>query len=133
MPAAPLTCLRRRRRPIAAIAICLLIWQALAASLLAAEAAALAASGYDAGVICHSDGDPGGAAPADRGNHGQDCCTWCMAASTPVLPGQAPGVVRPSVIRAGGRCRPCAAPGHFASRRARRIFASASDRSLNLA
>ncbi len=119
MPAAPKarlkTCLRRRRRPVAAIAIFLLIWQALAAGLVVAEAAALAASGYDAGVICHGDGSLGG--PSDRGNHGQDCCVWCMAASTPVLPGRAPGVPRLDLVRAGGTL-PALAPAMAISPRA---------------
>ena len=102
MTAAPLICLRRCRRPIVAVAVCLLLWQALAADLFAADAAVLA--GYDAGVICHSDagGSPASGSPADHGDQAQNCCTWCTVASTPVLPAHAPDVVRSGLVRAGG-------------------------------
>jgi hypothetical protein len=88
MRADPLTYLRQRSRPVAMLALCLLIWQALATSLIVAETAARAAGNSDVGVICHSDGNS--STPADRGIHEQDCCSLCLSASTPVLPGHVP-------------------------------------------
>jgi hypothetical protein len=89
VPDAPLTCLRRRRQAFAAVAICLLVWQALAVGLVAAQATMLAAGGLGAGTICH------GAGGADPGNPQEpDCCTYCLATVAPVLPATQSNVLK---------------------------------------
>ena len=96
MPAAFLTRLRRRRRPIVLIAACLVALQTLLAGLAAAQAAVLAANPFDAGVICHGTGgadSPDGTTP-DTGQHGQACCAFCTAAAPAMLPLNAPTLAR---------------------------------------
>jgi hypothetical protein len=96
----------RSRGAVAAIAACLLLWQALVVSLVAARSAALANGGYDAAFICHSDGSSGGSSN-DPANDGQDCCAWCLVASTPTLPCSAAGASPIGQVSSAARLPTC--------------------------
>lgn len=96
--------LRYCRRPLIAVAVMLVVLQALVSGLSNARAAAMAANPFDAGVICHGAGD-GPELPADDSSgsgFARDlCCTFCAAAAPALL------TVTPPVIghveRAGTR------------------------------
>ena len=75
--------LRQLRRPIVLLAAAILVVQTLVAGLATAHAAArLVASGAEAGVICHGNGDDG-SAPSGQAAH--DCCTLCTTAGPVAL------------------------------------------------
>ena len=99
-----LACLRRSRQPIVMIAIWLVVLHTLVAGVAAAQAAArLAPSAFDLGVICHG---AGAVAPAESPASDTDgtwhvCCTYCTAASPPVLLHDAPVPARIEPGRAG--------------------------------
>ena len=124
--------MRQCRRPIVALAICILVLQALVAGLATAATAARVA-GFDAGILCH------GTAATPLRNRGSnssppahDCCVYCTVA--------APAALTPNLSTAG-RVNPfksSAGADHRGSRLShaprdpRRPLASASCRRLNL-
>jgi hypothetical protein len=87
--------LRHCRRPLIAVAVMLIVLQALVSGLASARASVMLANPLDAGVICHGAGG-GPELPADDPS-GSDlardlCCTFCAAAA-PVLLTVTPPVV----------------------------------------
>jgi len=75
--------LRACRRPIVAIAVGLVVLQALLAGLAAAQAAAMLGDApFEAGVICHG-ADGGADAPDNKSpgtsGHGNVCCVFCAS------------------------------------------------------
>jgi DUF2946 family protein len=79
---------RQCRRPLIAVAIILVVLQVLVSGLASARAAAMSASPFDVGVICHGAGNGAGngaAPPADDPSGpsaAKDlCCTFCAAAA----------------------------------------------------
>jgi DUF2946 family protein len=80
--------LRYCRRPLIAVAVMLMVLQALVSGLASARAAVMSANPFDAGVICHGAGG-GPELPADDSS-GSDlardlCCTFCAAAAPALL------------------------------------------------
>ena len=92
-----------RRRPIAVIALWLVVLQSFLTGVATAQAGAAMADPLAAAVICHSGGgggDPSAPAPPDTGAAWHLCCSYCMAAAPALLPPSA------QVGRAdGSRCR----------------------------
>src|SRR5262245_37177155 len=89
--------LRYCRRPLIAVVVMLMVLQALVSGLASARAAAMSASPFDAGVICHgaANGTGGGAAlPIDdssgSGAERDLCCAFCAAAAPALLTVTAP-------------------------------------------
>jgi hypothetical protein len=100
--------LRQCRRPLIAVVVMLVVLQALVAGLASGRAAAMSASPFDAGVICHgaANGTGGGAAPPADDRSGSDaasdvCCAFCAAAAPALLTATPPIVGH--VGRAGAR------------------------------
>jgi DUF2946 family protein len=80
--------LRHCRRPLIAVAVMLVVLQALVSGLASARAAVMSANPFDAGVICHGAGG-GPELPADDSSgsgFARDlCCTFCTAAAPALL------------------------------------------------
>ena len=80
--------LRHCRRPLIAVAVMLVVLQALVSGLASARAAVMSANPFDAGVICHGAGG-GPELPADDSSglgFARDlCCTFCAAAAPALL------------------------------------------------
>jgi len=80
--------LRYCRRPLIAVAVMLMVLQALVSGLASARAAVMSANPFDAGVICHGAGG-GPELPADdssgSGAARDLCCTFCAAAAPALL------------------------------------------------
>jgi DUF2946 family protein len=98
--------LRQCRRPLNAVVIMLVVLQALVSGLTSARAAAMSASPFDIGVMCHGAGTGAGngaAPPADdpsgSGAARDLCCAFCAAAAPALL------TVTPSVVGHVGRAK----------------------------
>jgi Protein of unknown function (DUF2946) len=96
--------LRQCRRPLVAVVVMLVVLQALVSGLASAGTAAMSASPFDVGVICHGAGNGAGngaASPADDpsgSSAARDlCCTFCAAAAPALL------TVTPPVVGYVGR------------------------------
>jgi len=80
--------LRYCRRPLIAVAVMLMVLQALVSGLASARAAVMSANPFDAGVICHGAGG-GPELPADdssgSGAARDLCCAFCAAAAPALL------------------------------------------------
>ncbi len=76
--------MRQFRRPIAGLAVLILVLQALVAGLATAATAARVA-GFDAGILCHGTGE----APSEPGSNSSppahDCCVYCTVAAPAAL------------------------------------------------
>jgi len=89
--------LRHSRRPLIAVVVMLVVLQALVSGLASARAAAMSATAFDAGVICHGAGggaEPPADNPSGSGAATDLCCALCAAAA-PVLLTVTPSVVGP--------------------------------------
>jgi hypothetical protein len=125
--------LRHCRRPLIAVAVMLVVLQALVGSLASARSAAFLASPFAAaGVICHGGGSsepPAEGTPVSGGAR-ELCCTFCAAAAPALLsvtppvighvePAGADRVARPAhdlvlISRRAVRAGPSQAPPWFA-------------------
>ena len=87
--------LRHCRRPLIAVAVMLVVLQALVSGLASARAAVMSANPFDAGVICHGAGG-GPELPADDSSgsgFARDlCCAFCAVAAPALL------IVTPPVV-----------------------------------
>jgi hypothetical protein len=96
--------LRQCRRPLVAVVVMLVVLQALVSGLASARAAAMSASPFDVGVICHGAGNgvANGAEPPAGDPFGSSaardlCCAFCAAAAPALL------TVTPPVVGYVGR------------------------------
>jgi hypothetical protein len=82
------------RRPIALIAIWLVVLQGFLAGIATAQAGAMLASDPLASAICHGS-DGGGAADStapERAHIQHLCCAYCTSAAPAIAPPAAPGI-----------------------------------------
>jgi hypothetical protein len=102
MAAAFLTSLRQCRRPIATIAVGLVVLQTLLAGLMVAQAAALAVNPF--AVICHTTPatDAGDGTAPDGGKVAPVCCIACTATGPALPPGQLPAMTQFDLEQASG-------------------------------
>jgi hypothetical protein len=103
--------LRQCRRPLIAVVVMLVVLQALVSGLASARAAAMSASPFDVGVICHGAGNGAGNGaeppaddPSGSGAARDLCCVFCAAAAPALL------TVVPSVAGHIGRAGTGLAP-----------------------
>jgi hypothetical protein len=83
---------RQCRRPLIAVVVMLVVLQALVSGLASARTAAMSASPFDVGVICHGAGNGAGngaAPPADDPSGSSVasdlCCAFCAVAAPALL------------------------------------------------
>jgi hypothetical protein len=84
--------LRQCRRPLIAVVVMLAVFQVLVSGLASARAAAMSASPFDVGVICHGAGDGAGSGAEPPGDDSPGsgltrdlCCAFCAAAAPALL------------------------------------------------
>lgn len=77
------------RRPVAVIALWLVVLQSFLSGVATAQAGAALADPLAAAVICHGisgESDPGAPASPDAGGVRHLCCSYCLAAAPALLP-----------------------------------------------
>jgi hypothetical protein len=85
----PTTFLTRfKRRPVAMIALWLVVLQSFLTGVATAQAGAALADPLASAIICHVGGgtDPSEPAGSDAGGTWHLCCSYCMAAAPALLP-----------------------------------------------
>jgi hypothetical protein len=84
------------RRPIALIAIWLVVLQGFLAGVATAQAGAMLASDPLASAICHGSdgGGPADSTAPERAHIQHLCCAYCTSAAPAIAPPAAPGIAR---------------------------------------